>query len=356
MGQGTPLRVGIIGCGRIFAKHLAAIDQHADQLKCVAVCDPVVEATASLSEGRGIRAYRDLNQMLESERLDLAVILTPSGEHGKQALLTLKKVPNVVVEKPMALRLQEADEMIELAEKLGRRLFVVKQNRYNPPVVALRSAIDQGRLGRLLLTSVRVRWARDEGYYRQAPWRGTWLQDGGVCSNQASHHLDLMQWLMGPVESVYALTSRFMAPIEAEDTTVVALRFKSGAIGTFEATTCARPKDLEGSISILGEGGSVEIGGFAVNQMKTWSFVRPEPQDAELASTATSPPNVYGFGHSHFYADVIECIRHNRPAMIDGREGRKSLELIHAIYESAESGREVLLDGFVPRLSRLGRS
>jgi len=259
-----------------------------------------------------------------------------------------------VVEKPMALTLDDADAMIHSCGLAGVKLFVVKQTRFNVPVVKARQALQAGRFGKLTLGTVRVRWCRPQAYYDQAAWRGTWAMDGGVLSNQASHHVDLLEWMMGDVESVFAMGATALANIEAEDTAIVTLRFKNGALGIIEATTATRPNDLEGSLSVLGEGGSVEIGGFAVNKMKVWSFVEPESGDEEVMEKySVNPPNVYGFGHQAYYEHVVDCIMNNRQQLVDGLVGRKSLELIIAIYESIETGKEVPLR-FRAKQCRLG--
>ena len=238
---------------------------------------------------------------------------------------------------------------------IRRGTVSLKQNRFNVPVLKLREALDAGRFGRLVLGTVRVRWCRKQDYYDQDAWRGTWALDGGVLSNQASHHVDLLEWMMGDVESVFAKGMTALVDIEAEDTAVVVLKFRSGALGVIEATTAARPKDLEGSISILGERGTVEIGGFAVNEMKVWQFDPRLPADEEvMARFSVNPPSVYGFGHQAYYEHVVDCIRNDRRHLVDGLEGRRSLELISAIYESVETGREVALR-FVPKRCRLGQ-
>jgi predicted dehydrogenase len=255
----------------------------------------------------------------------------------------------------MALTLDDADEMIRSCDQHGVRLFVVKQNRFNVPVLKLREALEAGRFGKLTLGTVRVRWCRPQRYYDQDAWRGTWALDGGVLTNQASHHVDLLEWMMGDVESVFAKATTALADIETEDTAVVILKFKSGAVGVIEATTAARPTDLEGSISILGEKGTVEIGGFAVNEMKVWRFEERVPKDEEVLSKySVNPPNVYGFGHQAYYEHVVSCIMNEQPQLVDGLEGRRSLELVSAIYESVETGREVSMR-FVPRECRLGQ-
>jgi predicted dehydrogenase len=211
-----------------------------------------------------------------------------------------------------------------------------------------------GRFGKIVIGTVRVRWCRPQSYYSQDPWRGTWEFDGGVLTNQASHHVDMLEWMMGDVESVYAMSRTALVAIEAEDTAVVVLRFASGALGVIEATTATRPKDLEGSLSILGEKGTVVVGGFAMNRMETWEFAEKQAGDEEVMTRySVNPPNVYGFGHKAYYDHVVDCIRNDRRHLVDGLEGRKSLELISAIYESIESRREVALR-FRPTRCRLG--
>jgi predicted dehydrogenase len=292
--------------------------------------------------------------MMTSAQLDAVSVLTPSGTHAANVLELAPYGKHIIVEKPMALTLSDADAMIAACAAHKVRLFVVKQNRFNVPVVKLREALDEGRFGKIFLGTVRVRWCRRQDYYDNDAWRGTWAMDGGVLANQASHHVDLLEWMMGEVESVYAKGITALANVETEDTAVVTLKFRSGALGLIEATTAARPKDLEGSISILGGSGTVEIGGFAVNEMKVWNFSEKVPEDADMRTKySVNPPNVYGFGHQAYYEHVVDCITNNRRVLVDGQEGRKSLELITAIYESIESGREVRLP-VTPKLSRLG--
>ncbi len=291
---------------------------------------------------------------MQNESIDAIVVLTESGNHAKNVVELARYRKHIVVEKPMALTLDDADDMIRACDSAAVKLFVVKQNRFNVPVVKLREALEQGRFGKLVLGTVRVRWCREQKYYDEAPWRGTWAMDGGVLTNQASHHVDLLEWMMGEVESVFGRSSTALARIEAEDTAVVTLKFRSGALGVIEATTAARPKDLEGSISILGEGGTVEIGGFAVNQMKVWHFAESMRGDDEVMERfSVNPPNVYGFGHQAYYEHVVDCIKNDRRHLVDGLEGRKSLELINAIYESIETNKEIQLR-FRPKHCRLG--
>lgn len=349
------LRFALVGCGRIAKRHSELLGL--GQIKgaeLVAACDIDSAKAMDIANQFSIPYFTDMHHMMASVAIDVVVVLTESGNHAKHVVELARHGKHIVVEKPMALRLEDADTMIEACDKAGVKLFVVKQNRFNVPVVKLREAIDQNRFGKLVLGTVRVRWCRPQSYYDQAPWRGTWALDGGVLTNQASHHVDMLEWMLGEVESVFAMSTTALANIEAEDTAVVTLKFKSGALGVIEATTAVRPKDLEGSISILGEGGSVEIGGFAVNKMKVWNFVKTMPGDDEVMEKySVNPPNVYGFGHQAYYEHVVDCIKNNRQHLVDGLTGRKSLELINAIYESIETGKAVPLR-FKPKHCRLG--
>jgi predicted dehydrogenase len=296
-----------------------------------------------------------MDKMMTSEDIDVVVVLTPSGMHARHTINLAKYGKDIMVEKPMALTLDDADAMIKECDKNNCRLFVIKQNRFNIPIVKLREAFDAGRFGKLFLGTVRVRWARHQDYYDQDSWRGTWAMDGGVLTNQASHHLDLLEWIMGDVESVFAKSITAMADIETEDTAVVTLKFKNGALGIIEATTATRPDNLEGSISILGEKGTVVVGGFAVNKMQTWLFEDKDPEDSKvLDDYSVNPPNVYGFGHQAYYEHVIDCISEAGPNLVDGFQGRKSIELISAIYESVETSKEVFLR-FKPEKCKLGQ-
>ena len=349
------LKFALVGCGRIAKRHseLLGLGQ-IPNATLSAVCDIDEAKAQKLASQFGVPAFTDMHRMMTDADVDVVVILTESGRHAEHTCALAKYGKHIVVEKPMALSLDDADAMIRVCDLAGIKLFVVKQNRFNVPVVQLRKALEQGRFGKLVLGTVRVRWSRDQKYYDQDSWRGTWALDGGVLTNQASHHVDLLEWMMGDVESVYAMTTTALVNIESEDTAVVAIRFRNGALGVIEATTAVRPKDLEGSVSVLGEGGSVEIGGFAVNQMKIWQFTQPTAGDEDvIAKYSVNPPNVYGFGHQAYYEHVVDCILNRKTQLVDGLQGRKSLELISAIYESVETGQEVHLR-FNPRHCKLG--
>lgn len=349
------LGIGLLGCGRIAKRHAELLStRQVAGAELRAVADIVPERARAFSERFKVPGYFSLEDLLGRGDIDVVSVLTPSGYHAEHVMAAARASKHVVVEKPMALRLIDADAMIRACDEAGVKLFVVKQNRFNVPVLKLREALDAGRFGRLVLGTVRVRWCRDQAYYDQDDWRGTWRLDGGVLSNQASHHIDLLEWMMGDVESVRAIASTALVDIEVEDTAVATLRFVNGAIGVIEATTATRPRDLEGSISVLGEKGSVEIGGFAVNEMRVWQFSSPLPSDDEvLTKYSVNPPNVYGFGHLAYYQHVVACLTSGGPALVDGLEGRRSLELISALYESIETGRDVEL-GFRPKRCRLG--
>ena len=350
------INVALVGCGRISKRHSDLLgNEQIVGAKLVAVCDVNESKAKALAAKYSVPYFTDYHEMMRSEDIDLISVLTPSGMHAGHVVDLAVYGKDIVVEKPMALTLDDADRMISACDLHGCRLFVVKQNRFNVPVTKLREAVEGKRFGKMVMGTIRVRWCRPQHYYDLDEWRGTWAQDGGVLTNQASHHIDLLEWMMGDVESVFAKSQTALVNIETEDTAVVVLKFKSGALGVIEATTATRPKDLEGSISVLGEKGTVEIGGFAVNEMKTWNFLEEEAGDSEvLANYSVNPPNVYGFGHQAYYEHVVACIENGAPALVDGLKGRKSLELISAIYESIETGKEVSIR-FSPKHCKLGR-
>jgi len=350
-----PLKFGLIGCGRIAKRHAELLGHgQIDGAELAAVCDVRPERATAFGDKFQVPYFTDMHVMLTDCELDVVSVLTPSGFHAENVVEVAAYRKDIVVEKPMALTLKDADAMIEACNRASTRLFVVKQNRFNRPILKLRNALESGRFGKIFLGTVRVRWCRTPSYYEADSWRGTWAFDGGVLANQASHHVDLLEWMMGDVESVFAKAITALAPIETEDTAIAILKFKSGALGVIEATTAVRPTDLEGSISILGEKGTVEIGGFAVNELRVWNFTDPTDDDADVREKfSVNPPNVYGFGHQAYYEHVVECITANARILVDGQEGRRSLELITALYESIETAREIYLP-VAPQKCRLG--
>jgi predicted dehydrogenase len=349
------IKFGLVGCGAIARRHADILSSgEIPGASLGAVCDHDSAKADAFAAKYNVPAFATLTDMLAHPGLDAFTVLTPSGFHASNVEEIAATGLPIVVEKPMALRLSDADRMMTACERSGSRLFVIKQNRFNRPVVALRRALEEGRFGKLVLGTVRVRWCRPQSYYDAAPWRGTWAEDGGVLSNQASHHLDLLEWMMGEVETVTAMSTRALARIEAEDTAVAVLRFRNGALGVVEATTATRPKDLDGSLSILGERGSVEIGGFAANELKTWRFAEPAAEDATVFEEwGTNPAHPFGYGHAAYYRHVVECLETSVAQLVDGAEGRKSLKLIVGIYEAIEQARHIGLDE-APTRCRLG--
>ncbi len=339
MSHGT-VRVALVGCGRISKTHFDAIAR-VDGLELSAVCDVIPDRARAAGEANNVPWFTSYDKMLREASSDAVAICTPSGLHPHQGILAARLGKHVISEKPMAITLSAADELVAACDEASVHLFVVKQNRLNPSIQLLRRAIDKGRFGRIYLANTTVRWSRPQEYYDAADWRGTWEFDGGAMMNQASHYIDLMQWLIGPVESVMAQTATLARKIEVEDTGVALVKFRNGALGVIEVTMLTFPRNLEGSFTVLGEKGTVRVGGTAVNRIEAWQFADQDPDDAQVEAAATSPGNVYGFGHEGYYRNVLAVLHGEARADTDGRSGRKSLELILGIYESAKTGREV---------------
>jgi len=342
LSAGKTFRVALAGCGRISKNHFEAIDK-IDGLELVAVCDTDPERAERAGAEWKVKHFTSYEKMLKDAKADVVTIATPSGLHAEQGVEAAQAGKHVVMEKPMAISLTGADALVHACDKAGVQLFVVKQNRLNPPVQLLKRAVDRDRFGRIYMASCTVHWARPQEYYDQAPWRGTWEFDGGAFMNQASHYVDLIQWVMGPVESVMAKTATLARRIETEDSGIAILKFRSGALGSIQVTMLAYPRNLEGSLTILGEKGSAKIGGTAVNKIEHWEFAEPDDDDKLVEAANTNPPNVYGLGHQGYYRNVLSVLRGEAKPDTDGRAGRKSLELILGIYESAKTGREVPL-------------
>lgn len=340
------INFALVGCGRISKRHAGLLGKNLiNGAKLVSVCDIDISKAKRIANLYKVKAYDNMDIMMKSENVDIVVVLTPSGLHARHVMSLSKYKKNIIVEKPMALNVKDANLMIDSCNKNGCKLFVILQNRFNIPVIKLREAKEKGRFGKIILGTVRVRWSRSQDYYNQDPWRGTKSMDGGVLSNQAIHHIDLLEWMIGDVESVFAKTSTSLLNIEAEDTAVATIKFKNGALGIIEATVATRPKDLEGSISLLGEKGSVVISGFAVNKLQSWNFIEKETEDIDVKKIySNNPPDIYGFGHKTYYENVVKSILNNDSNIVNGLEGKKSLKLIEAIYKSAELGKEIFLN------------
>lgn len=337
------VKIGLIGCGRISKNHLDAVTQ-IPEAEFVAACDIVEEKMQAVAENYGIKnLYPNYQEMLEKEKLDLVSICTPSGLHPQMGIDVANHKINVLTEKPMATNIESADALIKACDKNNVKLFVVKQNRLNSTMQLLKRAIDKGRFGRIYLAESNVFWQRPQAYYDAEKWRGTWEFDGGAFMNQASHYVDALYWLLGNVDSVMAYTATMARRIEAEDTGCAILHFRNGIIATINVTMLTYPKNFEGSITIIGEKGTVKIGGVAVNKIEKWEFEDYDDDDRIAQDANYQPPNVYGFGHNPYYRNVIDVLLGKDVPSTDGRDGRKSVEIIQAIYRSAKTGKRVSL-------------
>lgn len=337
------IRLALIGCGRIAGKHFDAIGKLSDQLELVAVCDNQTERLAAAVEQTGAAGYSTLDEVLEAKIADAIVLATPSGLHATQVVAAAQAGCHVITEKPMATRWKDGLRMVEACDRNGVRLFVVKQNRQNATLKMVRQALLQKRLGRIHMVSINVFWTRPQDYYDQDEWRGTWEFDGGALMNQASHYVDLIDWLVGPVESVQAMTGTLARDIEVEDSAVMNIKWRSGTLGSMAVSMLTYPKNLEGSITILGENGSIRVGGVAVNEIQHWEMADERPEDETIKQVNYQTTSVYGFGHHAYYENVISTLRGEAEPDTDGREGLRSLELLIAAYLSARDGSKVSL-------------
>ena len=336
------IRIAVVGCGRISKNHLDSIETHANDMKLVALCDVNDQIMAQHAIEYKVNCYSSMIDLLESEEVDLVVLCTPSGIHAEQAELAAKYHVHVMTEKPMATRWQDGVDMVKACDQAGVYLFVVKQNRHNATLQLLKRAIDEKRFGKIHMVQLNVFWTRPQSYYDQAKWRGTWEFDGGAFMNQASHYVDLLDWLIGPVDKVQSMMST-TRDIEVEDTGVMNIRWRNGALGAMSVTMLTYPKNMEGSITILGENGSVRIGGVAVNDIQHWEFSESKAYDEQVQNTNYQTSSVYGFGHPLYYRNVIDVLRGDEEPETDGREGLKSLELLIAAYLSARDGKTISL-------------
>jgi UDP-N-acetyl-2-amino-2-deoxyglucuronate dehydrogenase len=337
------IRFALVGCGRIANNHFEALRKHHDRAELVGVCDVDPRALDRAVGLTGAEGYASLDQMLRQCDADIVVITTPSGLHPEQAVQVAAAGRHVMTEKPMATRWEDGKRMVAAADAAGVRLFVVKQNRRNATLQLLKSAVEKKRFGRIYMVNLNVFWTRPPEYYNSAKWRGTWEFDGGAFMNQASHYVDLIDWIVGPVESLQAYTATLARDIEVEDTGVISVRWRNGALGSMNVTMLTYPRNMEGSITILGEHGTVRIGGVAVNEVQQWEFATPDPDDEKVADASYQTTSVYGFGHPLYYDNVIKVLRGEAEPETDGREGLKSLEVLIAAYMSARDGRRVAL-------------
>jgi len=339
---GRKIRIAIVGCGRISKNHFASIEKYQDDIELISICDNQQIVLSKYEISYSVKGYVDLKDMLENEELDVISICTPSGIHAEQAILCSKYGVNVITEKPMATSWSDANLMVKTCEEAKVRLFVVKQNRKNPTLQILKKAIAAGRFGNIKMIHLNVFWTRPQEYYNQAEWRGTPELDGGAFMNQASHYVDLLQWLNGPLNKIHSMMSTTL-DIKVEDTGVLNIEWKNGALGSMSVTMLTYPKNLEGSITVLGESGSARIGGVAVNEIQHWEFKEPMEYDKDVSNISYETSSVYGNGHFLYYKNVLDVLRGISDPETNGREGLKSLEIIIAAYQSSVTERVVFL-------------
>lgn len=323
--------IAILGCGRISESHVKAIEA-TEGLRLAACCDIIPERANALAEKTGCTPSVDFAEMLARPDIELVAICTPSGLHPKHAIQAARAGKHILSEKPLGTSLESVDEAIRECDKAGVLYMEVKQNRLNPTIRLLRRALEAGRFGRIHIITSNVFWTRPQDYYDQAPWRGTWEFDGGCLSNQAAHYVDMVQWMGGAVERVFALSSTLGRRIEAEDTITVGLKFRSGAIGNINVSVLTYPKNLEGSITVMGERGTVRIGGVAMNRIEQWLFADEDPMDAEVQTASYDTKSVYGSGHGALYASIPAVLEGKPVPVVMAREGRKTVELLAAAY------------------------
>lgn len=342
------MKYALIGCGRISPNHIAAAK--ANNLDIVAICDLVednmTDKVLKFELGKTVKKYFDYKEMLAKEQIDLIAIATESGKHAQIALDCIEAGCNLIIEKPIALSLEDADLIITKAKERGVKVCACHQNRFNKSIQKIREAVEKKRFGRMFHGTAHIRWCRDHEYYDRASWRGTWEQDGGALMNQCIHNIDLLRWMMGDeITEVVGMTDRLHHDyIEAEDLGIALIRFKNGAYGIVEGTTNIYPKNLEETLYLFGEKGTVKAGGQSVNVIEEWRFsdMLDDPEEVKR-QFHENPPNVYGFGHTPLYKDVIEAIENDREPYVNAEAGRSALELVLAIYKSAAEGKVVKL-------------
>jgi UDP-N-acetyl-2-amino-2-deoxyglucuronate dehydrogenase len=332
---------GIIGCGRISYRHIEAIQENKNA-ELVSLCDLQLDRAKERNQGLGVKLYQDYNEMLKKEHINVVCINTPSGMHAEHSLDIIENhKKNIIIEKPMCLNVHDGMKMIKSADKNNIKLFIVHQNRFNKAIIKIRSMLDQGKIGKVALATVRLRWSRNQAYYDRDPWRGIWALDGGTLTNQTIHHIDILRWLVGEVESVSAIGATQFVDIEVEDTACAWIKFKNGALGIIEATTAIRPEnnDLEASVSIVSDTGTLIVEGIAANKITTWTG-----GDINVKEFSEDPPNVYGFGHNQIIDNAVDVLVNGGDPLVTSRDALKSIRLLSAIYASMElDGKEVFM-------------
>jgi len=349
-------RILIIGSGNIFKKHFHTINALKDTFEISGIVEKNPTKFEILKREFNYSIFKDLNLAIKNCEFELGCILTDSGSHAKIALKLLNNNKSIIIEKPLAISLADAEKIVQLEKKKKKlNIFVVKQNRFNVAIQQLKKALDQKRLGKIFLATIRVRWMRNKDYYKSASWRGKWKTDGGVLCNQAIHHIDLLQWLVGDVKDVFCKSSTVLAPIEAEDTAAGILNFKNGALGIIEASTACRPSNLEGSISIMGTKGTVIVGGFSADKILEWQFVNSKKHDEKILISSKSAKNLYAYSHIEFYKFVSEVLKSKKKKnFLSAKDAIKSLKIVTALVKSSNTGKNVNLDSNLYR-SKLGK-
>jgi UDP-N-acetyl-2-amino-2-deoxyglucuronate dehydrogenase len=337
------IKIAIIGCGRIAINHFNSIDTHNTNLELVAVCEEGDALRNEISAKYKVPGFNNLTDLLTDIDVDIVSICTPSGLHPEQTILAAKYGVHVMTEKPMATKWKDGLAMVKACDDANVRLFVVKQNRKNRTLQLLKRAVCEKRFGKIYMVSLNVFWTRPQDYYDSAKWRGTWELDGGAFMNQASHYVDLLEWIIGPIADIQAMTGTLARDIEVEDTGVMNIRWRNGAMGSMSVTMLTYPKNFEGSITILGEKGTVRVGGVAVNDIQHWEFDEPKDYDDAIGDANYETTSVYGFGHPLYFKNVVDVLRGETDPETDGREGLKSLEVLIATYLSARDNKTISL-------------
>lgn len=337
------IRFALVGCGRISKNHFSALKAHENFCDLIAICDSDPERLKLAAQNTRVKPFSSYTQLLQEAGADIVVLATPSGFHPEQAILAAAHKKHVMTEKPMATRWKDGLKMVQACDEAGVHLFVVKQNRHNPTIQLLKRAIEKKRFGRIFMVTINVFWQRPDSYYNSSSWRGTWEFDGGALMNQASHYVDLLDWLIGPIESVHAITGTLARNIQVEDTCVLAVKWRSGALGSVNVTMLTHNKNFEGSITVIGEKGTVRLGGVAVNEFQHWEFADKDEDDEKVRNSSYKTESVYGFGHHLYYDNVIKVLCGEATPLTDGREGLKALEVLIASYTSARDGKRISL-------------
>ncbi len=341
--KGRKIKIAVIGCGRISKNHFDTIEHHADDFELVAVCDADEKKLAEHAKKYNVKTYVNYADLMRESGCDIVSLCTPSGQHAPQTICAAQYGKSVITEKPMATNWKDGLKMVQACDEAKVHLFVIQQNRYNSTLQVLKRAIDELRFGKIYMVHVNLFWARSQDYYDSAKWRGTPEMDGGAFMNQASHYVDILEWLIGPISDVHAMTATLARDIEVEDTGVLNLRWKSGTLGSMAVTMLTYPNNLEGSITILGEKGTVRVGGVAINNIELWNFADEKDYDKNIVNVNYETDSVYGFGHVNYFKNVANVLRGKAQPEIDGREGLASLEVIAAAYLSAKDSKTIFL-------------